>query len=68
MQILVIFQALELLPPSTKIHEILGYLENVLELKAATRHRCQILRNMLFAESLQVLLKMCRAWRILYCK
>ena len=50
----IIFQALELLPPSIKIKDILGYLENVLELKSATKHQSQVLRNMLFSESLQV--------------
>ena len=49
-----ILQALELLPPSIKIKDILGYLENVLELKSATKHQSQVLRNMLFSESLQV--------------
>lgn len=47
-------KALELLPPSIKIQDILTYLENVLELKSATKHRSQVLRNMLFSESLQV--------------
>ena len=48
-------QALELLPPSIKIKDVLVYLENVLELKSATKHRSQVLRNMLFSESLQVI-------------
>lgn len=47
-------KALELLPPGIKIKDILVYLENVLELKSATKHRTQVLRNMLFSESLQV--------------
>lgn len=51
---LFILQALELLPPGIKIKDILVYLENVLELKSATKHRTQVLRNMLFSESLQV--------------
>ncbi|KAL3874849.1 hypothetical protein ACJMK2_037811 [Sinanodonta woodiana] len=47
-------KALDLLPPTTKVKEILTYLENVLELKYATKHHCQILKSMLHAESLQV--------------
>lgn len=47
-------KALELLPANTKIKDILGYLENVLELTASTKHHSQVLRNLLFSESLQV--------------
>lgn len=50
-------QALELLPPDTKIKDILTFMENVLELKAATKHQNRVLRNMLFSEALHVSLK-----------
>ena len=48
------FQALELLPPDTEIRQIQTFMENVLELQAATKNKCRILRNMLFSESLHV--------------
>ncbi|XP_053393314.1 vam6/Vps39-like protein [Mercenaria mercenaria] len=47
-------RALELLPPDTKIQDILGFMENVLELKASTKHQNRVLRNMLFSETLHV--------------
>lgn len=46
--------ALELLPPDIRIRDILVFLENVLELKAATKHQNRVLRNMLFSETLRV--------------
>lgn len=50
----IVFQALELLPPDTKIQDILAFMENVLELKASTKHQNRVLRNMLFSETLHV--------------
>ncbi|XP_052769246.1 vam6/Vps39-like protein [Mya arenaria] len=47
-------RALELLPADTRIVDILTFLENVLELKAATKNKNRVLRNMLFSESLHV--------------
>lgn len=47
-------KALELLPPDTKIRDILTFMENVLELKASTKHHNRVLRNMLFSETLHV--------------
>ncbi|KAL4237860.1 Vam6/Vps39-like protein [Mactra antiquata] len=47
-------KALELLPADTKIKDILTFMENVLEMKAATKHQNRVLRNMLFSEALQV--------------
>ncbi|XP_060583141.1 vam6/Vps39-like protein [Ruditapes philippinarum] len=47
-------RALELLPPDTKIQDILAFMENVLELKASTKHQNRVLRNMLFSETLHV--------------
>lgn len=48
-------KALELLPPSTKISDILNYLENLIEKKAARRRKCMLLRNILYAENALVI-------------
>lgn len=47
-------QSLELLPSTTKMSEILAYLENVMEHQAMIRRKNQVLKSMLYAENLQV--------------
>ncbi|XP_074662539.1 vam6/Vps39-like protein isoform X2 [Tubulanus polymorphus] len=47
-------KALELLPASTKVRDILNFLENVLEDRAATKRDLKLLRCLLYAEHLQV--------------
>lgn len=47
-------QALELLPSTTKLRDILTFLENVMENQAIHRRNNQILKSMLYAENLQV--------------
>lgn len=47
-------KALELLPPDTKLRDILTFLENVMESQAVRRRSNQILKSMLYAENLQV--------------
>lgn len=48
------FQALEMLPANTEVKQILTYLENVMEEKAAGKRSCQVLKSLLYAENLQV--------------
>ena len=48
-------QALELLPATTKVRDIVTFLENVLEDRAAQKRSSQVLRSLLYAEHLQVL-------------
>uniref|UniRef100_A0A2C9M943 CNH domain-containing protein n=1 Tax=Biomphalaria glabrata TaxID=6526 RepID=A0A2C9M943_BIOGL len=47
-------KALELLPSTTKLTDILAFLENVLEHQTAHRRSNQILKSILYAENLQV--------------
>lgn len=47
-------KSLELLPSTTKMSEILAYLENVMEHQAMIRRKNQVLKSMLYAENLQV--------------
>ncbi|XP_071079249.1 vam6/Vps39-like protein isoform X1 [Haliotis cracherodii] len=47
-------KALELLPPETRVRDILTYLENVMEHRAAQRRSDQVLKSMLYNENLQV--------------
>ncbi|XP_064600177.1 vam6/Vps39-like protein [Liolophura sinensis] len=47
-------QALEMLPANTEVKQILTYLENVMEEKAASKRSCQVLKSLLYAENLQV--------------
>ncbi|KAL5008470.1 hypothetical protein ScPMuIL_014051 [Solemya velum] len=47
-------QSLELLPTTTLVKDILTYLQNIMEQRATTRRRCQVLKSMLYAENLQV--------------
>ncbi|CAL1543565.1 unnamed protein product [Lymnaea stagnalis] len=47
-------KALELLPSTTKLSDILTFLENVMEHQAARRRSNQILKSMLYAENLEV--------------
>ncbi|GAB1601255.1 vam6/Vps39-like protein [Argonauta hians] len=48
-------KALELLPPTTKIKDILNYLENLVEKKAALRRNHMVLRNVMSAENVMVI-------------
>ena len=43
-----------MLPQSTKVTDILGFLENVIEETAAKKRSLQILRSLAYAENLQV--------------
>ena len=47
-------QTFELLPPNTNVSDILIFLENILEDKAARKRSAQVLRSLLYAEHLQV--------------
>lgn len=47
-------KALELLPATTRIEEILNYLESVMEHQATVRRKNQVLKSMFYAENLQV--------------
>ncbi|KAK3093225.1 hypothetical protein FSP39_012933 [Pinctada imbricata] len=47
-------KSLELLPTSTKVTDILEYLESVMEHQAMIRRKNQVIKSMLFAENLQV--------------
>ncbi|RUS79603.1 hypothetical protein EGW08_012628 [Elysia chlorotica] len=47
-------KALELLPQTTKLRDILTFLENVMENQAVRRRHNQVLKSMLYAENLQV--------------
>ncbi|ESP01601.1 hypothetical protein LOTGIDRAFT_200189, partial [Lottia gigantea] len=47
-------KALELLPATTRIRDIVTYLENVMEHQASRRRQNQVLKSMLFAENLQI--------------
>lgn len=47
-------KALELLPHTTKLRDILTFLENVMENQAVRRRHNQVLKSMLYAENLQV--------------
>ncbi|GFN97687.1 vam6/vps39-like protein [Plakobranchus ocellatus] len=49
-------KALELLPHTTKLRDILTFLENVMENQAVRRRHNQVLKSMLYAENLQVTL------------
>ncbi|GFS19211.1 vam6/Vps39-like protein [Elysia marginata] len=46
-------KALELLPHTTKLRDILTFLENVMENQAVRRRHNQVLKSMLYAENLQ---------------
>jgi len=52
--IVVFYKSLDLLPSTTKIAEILAYLENVMEHQATRRRENQVLKSMFYAENLQV--------------
>ena len=47
-------QALEILPASTKVSDVVTFLENVLEERAAQKRNCQVLKSLYCAEHLQV--------------
>ncbi|XP_041353642.1 vam6/Vps39-like protein [Gigantopelta aegis] len=47
-------KALELLPATTRVRDILVYLENVMEHRASQHRQDQVLKSMLYAENLQV--------------
>jgi tetratricopeptide (TPR) repeat protein len=47
-------RALELLPPTTRVRDIVVFLENVLEDRATMKRSAQVLRSLLYAEHLQV--------------
>ncbi|KAK6183438.1 hypothetical protein SNE40_010920 [Patella caerulea] len=47
-------KALELLPATTRVRDILTYLENVMEHQASRRRQNQVLKSMLYAENLQI--------------
>jgi len=47
-------KAMELLPHTTKVSDILTFLENVLEDTAARKRSSQVLRSLLYSEHLQV--------------
>ena len=49
-----VFQALELLPSTIRVRDILTFLENVLENIAAQRRHNQVLKSLSYAENLSV--------------
>ena len=51
-----LLQALQLLPQSTKVSDILLFLESVMAERASRKKHCQMLKSLLYAEHLQVLL------------
>ena len=47
-------QVLTVLPSSTRVSDIAVFLESVMAERAARKRRCQVLKSLLYAESLQV--------------
>jgi hypothetical protein len=51
----IFIQALELLPTTIAIQEIVPFLESILEEKSCKKKTNQVLKSLLFAEHLQVI-------------